>query len=494
MSDFTINGLSYCVIENTNEVELHRTEGLKRPVRNIPAEVEYNGKKYKVTRVSHEAFKSDDILTNISLPETIKKIIGGDYIGGFYSGRYYGAFCGCKKLKEIYFPSSLEEIGKFSFRDCITIDTLYFGDNLNEIGNFAFQGCTALKEIDFNDKLEYIGVGAFRDCSSLKNVSFPMSLRKIGTFAFRGCKAMTEVNIPASVEEIDSSAFEQTGVKVVNIYSENINIASSAFPSDAQINFLDANSFPKHKRKPRGAKTIETPKINHIVEEPMKPAPKPVEKSVPKPVEETTPKPVKKPVADSDNGQTSKQGGFTAGDMCKLQLKESTTVEELRKEFNDAFGANVKIYNGNNVANLTDTLGSLGLTAEGVFECRSSLTVASFIERMQVNHSLKVKVFTCDEWVAVLDGLTLKSAGLVKKNATKADMESMIAYQRTNNDLQGYTLEAREDGGYIVRKDGVECENAKAAMREIAGMIGLAYEASWTTRQFGAKLLKAIGK
>ncbi len=478
---FTINGLSYCSIENTNEVELYKTEGLKRPVRNIPAEVEYNGKKYKVTRVSNKAFQFDEILTNISLPETIKKIVGYCYFSSDY-----GAFYECKKLKEIYFPNSLEEIGVFSFLGCIAIDTLYFGDNLNVIGDNAFDGCTALKEIDFNDKLEYIGDNAFMECSSLKNVSFPMSLRKIGSCAFLGCKAMTEVNIPASVEEIAGRAFEETGVKVVNIYSENINIASSAFPSDAQINFLDANSFPKHKRKPRGAKTIETPKVNHIVEEPVKPAPKPVE--------ETTPKPVKKPVADSDNGQTSKQGGFTAGDMCKLQLKESTTVEELRKEFNDAFGANLKIYNGNKVANLTDTLGSLGLTAEGVFECRSSLTVASFIERMQANHSLTVKVFTCDEWVAVLDGLTLKSAGLVKKNATKADMESMIAYQRTNNDLQGYTLEAREDGGYIVRKDGVECENAKAAMREIAGMIGLAYEASWTTRQFGAKLLKAIGK
>ena len=43
---------------------------------------------------------------------------------------------------------------------------------------------------------------------------------------------------------------------------------------------------------------------------------------------------------------------------------------------------------------------------------------------------LTVKVYTQDEFVAVLDGLTLYSAGQVKKYAKKIDMEDMIAYQR----------------------------------------------------------------
>lgn len=178
--------------------------------------------------------------------------------------------------------------------------------------------------------------------------------------------------------------------------------------------------------------------------------------------------------------------------MAILNLTKTTTVEALRKEFNDAFGAQVKLYNGNKKADPGDTLGTLGLVEDGTFECRSSLTVASFIDRM-AERGLKVKVYTCDEWVAVLDGLTLESAGKVKKNAVKADMESMIAYQRKDNDLQGYVIEAREDGGYIVRKDGVECENAKAAMREMAAILGLEVDPAWTTRQLGAKLLKIIG-
>ncbi|MCQ2298789.1 MAG: hypothetical protein MJZ81_01505 [Bacteroidales bacterium] len=117
--------------------------------------------------------------------------------------------------------------------------------------------------------------------------------------------------------------------------------------------------------------------------------------------------------------------------MATLHLSNSTTVEELRKEFNENFGSQVKLYKGRSVADESDPLSELGLTTEGTFECRSSLTVASFIERMMDEFGLKVKVYTCDEWVACLDGLTLESTGKVKKNASKADMEDMIAYQRS---------------------------------------------------------------
>ena len=180
--------------------------------------------------------------------------------------------------------------------------------------------------------------------------------------------------------------------------------------------------------------------------------------------------------------------------MATLHLTGATTVADLRKQFNAAFGSQVKIYNGGRLAEPTATLAESGLKADADFSCYANLTVGSFIERMKENHGLKVKVYTCDEWVAVLDGLTLEASGKVKKNAVKADMESMIAYQRSDNSLGGYSIEAKEDGGFLVKKDGIECENAKAAMREIAAIVGLEVDPAWTTRQFGAKLLKALNK
>jgi len=180
--------------------------------------------------------------------------------------------------------------------------------------------------------------------------------------------------------------------------------------------------------------------------------------------------------------------------MASLTFSTATTVAALKSEFNAAFGATLRVYNGGKVANDSVTLGELGLSADGPFECRSSLTVDSFIERMKSEHNLKVKVYTCDGWVAVLGGLTLESAGKVKKNAVKADMESMIAYQRSDKSASDeYSVIKNEDGGYFVSINGVVQDNAKAAMRQIAEAIGFDYDPNWTTRQFGSKLAAAIG-
>ena len=117
--------------------------------------------------------------------------------------------------------------------------------------------------------------------------------------------------------------------------------------------------------------------------------------------------------------------------MAKFELKNSTTVGEFSAAFHEAFGAQVRVYNGRSRTEDSEVLGGLGLTEEGTFSCRGNLTAGRFIERMESEFGLKVKVYTCDFFVAVLDGLTLECAGKVKKNAVKADMEDMIAYQRT---------------------------------------------------------------
>lgn len=191
--------------------------------------------------------------------------------------------------------------------------------------------------------------------------------------------------------------------------------------------------------------------------------------------------------------------------MAKLELKKSTTVGEFTKFFHEAFGAQVRVYKGRSRTEGHELLGNLGLTKEGVFECRANLTAGSFIERMENEFGLKVKVYTCDFWVAVLDGLTLESAGKVKKNAVKADMENMIAYQRTDDAVEtavvdikksatygDYTINIASNNSVTVLKGGVACNNARGAMREVAALVGFEVDAAWTTQQLGGKLVNAI--
>ena len=466
MEKATINGLVYFVDKNDNAV-LASTEGLSRPVRNIPAEVEIDGKRHKVRAVGryycehksvfkNGAFENDKVISHVSFPETVTMIT-------------CGAFKNCINLKEVIFSNSIEIIESWSFYGCEQLQELFLGDNLK--------------------KIEY---EAFCFCSSLQNISFQESLESISGEAFAGCSSLAEVNIPSSVKRIGSKAFADSGVKVVNIYSEDINIAADAFPTDAQINFLDANSYPKHQTKRREQKDVAAtaPKPSAPVEIKKELEEKP--EKVETPAEK--PQPADKPISVKKVEEVKNDLPETDEDDLGFELSSSMTVDALCSQFNTRFGSVLRVYEGRSKADGFKKLNDVGLTQNGILNCRGNLTVGSFIGRA-AEFGLKVKVYTCDEWVAVLDGLTLQSSGMVKKNAVKADMESMIAYQRDNNDssdTSDYSVTKNTDGSYTVTINGQVQSNAKGGMRQIADAIGFEYDSSWTTQQFGAKLSKAL--
>ena len=199
--------------------------------------------------------------------------------------------------------------------------------------------------------------------------------------------------------------------------------------------------------------------------------------------------------AENVTGSVAAENGFV--------LKNSTKVSELKQAFNERFGSLLRVYEGRSQVDDAATLAEVGLTNEGTFECRGNLQVGTFITRMAEEHGLKVKVYTCDDWVAVLDGLTLTASGLVKKNATKADMETMLAGSSEGAAASGktpvsevkagsFSIIKNSDGSYSVSIDESICSNSKGAMRQIAEALGFEYDKAWTTQQFGAKLSKFI--
>lgn len=184
-------------------------------------------------------------------------------------------------------------------------------------------------------------------------------------------------------------------------------------------------------------------------------------------------------------------------------LNRRTKVIELKKQFHERFGSVLHVYEGRSQVDDAATLAEVGLTNEGTFECRGNLQVGTFITRMAEEHGLKVKVYTCDDWVAVLDGLTLTASGLVKKSATRADMETMLAGPSEGAAASGktpvsevkagsFSIIKNSDGSYSVSIDGNICSNSKGAMRQIAEALGFEYDKAWTTQQFGAKLSRFI--
>ena len=115
--------------------------------------------------------------------------------------------------------------------------------------------------------------------------------------------------------------------------------------------------------------------------------------------------------------------------MAKFKITPTTTVAELKEQFRNEVGCVLRVYQGRSEASDGATLVSLG-AKEGELECRTSRTVGKFEEAFQNELNLKVKVYTKDNWVKVLDGITLAVAGQLPNGMTKAKMEEHLSYKR----------------------------------------------------------------
>lgn len=58
--------------------------------------------------------------------------------------------------------------------------------------------------------------------------------------------------------------------------------------------------------------------------------------------------------------------------------------------------------------------------------------------------------------------------------------------------LERHLIDIDEKGAVKVSKAGAPCDNAKAALREIAEAAGFEVDEKWNTQQFGAKLAKFL--
>ncbi len=104
-------------------------------------------------------------------------------------------------------PSTVKEIGAFSFESCENFAEIIIPNGVVEIGESAFSNCYNLINIDLPETLDSIGKEAFYSCSKLETIELPVNLESIGEDAFSGCSLITEIIIPSSLEKIEQGAF-----------------------------------------------------------------------------------------------------------------------------------------------------------------------------------------------------------------------------------------------------------------------------------------------
>lgn len=177
-------------------------------------------------RIGGEAFYGCKNLKKLTIPETVEYIGGGAFYGcsNIWSLTYNAINAECERFMEPNAP--LEKIvigdkvrrlprGIFSGREFTEVA---LPACLERIDESAFYGCKNLTTINLSDSIRYIGDNAFYGCSSLKNIHWPLRLTTIGSKAFRQT-ALETISLPEGVTSVGDGAFSTCPAKTVYIPS-----------------------------------------------------------------------------------------------------------------------------------------------------------------------------------------------------------------------------------------------------------------------------------
>jgi len=175
---------------NFREGTLGLADGFKRPSSTL-TEIQFPTTLQYIGNYAFREVKTT--LTNITLPASLEGI--GDY-----------AFDSFTSLNAINLPDGLKEIGQMAFHKC-AIQSVIIPESIERIGERAFYECGSLTNVTYNAP-QVEGRFIFQFCDKLKHLVIGDKVKIIPAHAFDYCKMLEDVSLGSSLEVIDDYAFE----------------------------------------------------------------------------------------------------------------------------------------------------------------------------------------------------------------------------------------------------------------------------------------------
>ncbi len=198
---YEVHNLRYQVYDDSYNVAVECAPGNEDEVIVIPASIDINGYRYRVTEIGHRRTSSPTYLT--------------------FSKAY--------NLKKVIIESGVSKINAQAFRNCALLEEIVLPNSIQRIEPYAFAQCTNLKRISLPSQLKEVQHHVFSECSSLTEVNLPDGLQSIRSYAFENCLSLSNIHIPASVQTIEGNSENLAfwGCSHLTIYGESPSAAQS---------------------------------------------------------------------------------------------------------------------------------------------------------------------------------------------------------------------------------------------------------------------------
>ena len=196
---------------------------------NIPSTVTIEGVEYAVTAIGNSALRSHINLKSVTIPTSVKNI------GVFTFSECYnlteiivedgnteytsedGVLFNKNKTSLISYPTGKEgdytipdgvtTIVDGAFNCCRYLTSLTIPNSVVNICDYTFYNCANMTSVTLPNNLTSINTHMFYGCRRLASITIPETVTSIGADAFVTCYGLTELKIPNSVTFIDIYAF-----------------------------------------------------------------------------------------------------------------------------------------------------------------------------------------------------------------------------------------------------------------------------------------------
>lgn len=220
----------------------------------IPSEVNYNNQVYQVTSIAINAFKNNDYIKTLTIPDTIVSI-------------GYDAFRDCSSLEIVNMSNQIDYLPDHLFSYCTSLTEFNGGENIKTLYKGVFEGTkvksftfSSLSEIDVdcfwnNQALESITIlgdldtlpgSCFERCTSLKSVNLSSSVSYIENYAFKNCSSLETFDFE-NIRHIENNAFESCAFTTLEL--NDTVLENQAFVSNLNLESVSLNgSLSNHSK------------------------------------------------------------------------------------------------------------------------------------------------------------------------------------------------------------------------------------------------------